>query len=347
MWTPRDLLRLAHADEARALAELAADQVPTCNDNHHVAGGELVEDAQRAVAQAHALLVAAVAAERGRSTSWERIGEILGTSRQGAQKRFGDRVEELTLAVLLPESRDHEYAELARDPQATVRLLDAWAAQQPLAAGPRAKDLGALVSAGLPSTERRSTQLIPAVTILSGLLIKAFGPSPEKQPPTGVTENYVREQQLRYQIAAFDELVNKRGPGWKDALEQSDAAFDELVALLADQIREQLHVDVDDDGHTLFTLAHGRQRNPRPVVVLEHAAVPLAPEIDGWWIWPADKHGKPSTHGAEQPLQIDPGAQREQAELEAIAIVANWIGSDLAKGTGPFDAGGIAGPPLP
>ena len=79
------------------------------------------------------------------------------------------------------------------------------------------------------------------------------------------------------------------------------------------------------------------------MAVLEHARVPGDADIDGWWLWPADELGDPAP-GAEQALEIAPDAPREQAELMAVEVLAQWIGSDLAKGAGPLDPGGIAGP---
>ena len=57
----------------------------------------LTEDlrvAQRAAEEAESNLVAAIANMRRRGWSWQRIGEVLGTSRQAAWERFHRRVKE-------------------------------------------------------------------------------------------------------------------------------------------------------------------------------------------------------------------------------------------------------------
>jgi len=57
----------------------------------------LIEDlrvAQRAAEEAESNLVAAIANMRRRGWSWQRVGEVLGTSRQAAWERFHRRVEE-------------------------------------------------------------------------------------------------------------------------------------------------------------------------------------------------------------------------------------------------------------
>lgn len=134
-------------------------------------------------------------------------------------------------------------------------------------------------------------------------------------------------------------------------------AFDELVTLLTERTREQLQVDATEDGLSRFTLPFGNRR--RPVAAIDCTEVPLDPtraggqrsapakgidpEIEGWCLWSVDEYGEPDPAGVERPLEVDRSAPREQAEHVAITVVADWIGRDLAKGVGPFDAGGIAG----
>lgn len=358
MWTPRDLLRLDLSREARELAELAAALVPTYADEH-AAAGELVADAQRAVYAAEALLIAAVAAERGRSTSWEEIGQALGVTRQAAHARFGDEVDVRTLAVLLPDRGNHWASETARDPAAAARELDDWALRHREPHSPPAPD-GGLVSSGLQRASS-GTRFISAVTTLTGLLTSAFGPLAAKEPPEGVTEAYAREQQLRYQVAAFDAIADEASSDRqsREARDTAIAAFEELVQLLTEQTRELLQVDVGEDGLSRFTMPF-RGPHRRAVAAIDCTEVPLDParaggqrstpaagiddDVAGWWLWPVDQNGEPDPTGAEQPLDVDRSAPREQAEHVALQEIAAWIGSDLAKGVGPFDAGGIAGP---
>lgn len=138
-----------------------------------------------------------------------------------------------------------------------------------------------------------------------------------------------------------------------------DAAAGELVELLTVRIRDQLEVDSAEDGLSRFTMPY-RDPHRRAVAAIDCTEVPLDPtraggqrsapahgiddDVAGWWLWPVDEHGEPDPAGGEQPLDVDRSAPREQAEHVALQEIAAWIASDLAKGTGPFDPGGIAGP---
>ena len=136
MWTLARLLRLAHSDACAELSDLARASAATYvdSDGH---GGELVELARRLVREAEEVLLLAVAAERAQGICWEAIGEGLGgVSKQAAQKRFGERVEQLELDVLLPlrhQAIDDVHMmhpvgpDAVVDPDATVARLDAWA----------------------------------------------------------------------------------------------------------------------------------------------------------------------------------------------------------------------------
>jgi hypothetical protein len=80
---------LDHADE---LAQRFEDYEPRSGDERPVEE-YLLERATIARAHGERQLANAVAAARRKGTSWQRIGDILGTSPQAAQQRYGAMVE--------------------------------------------------------------------------------------------------------------------------------------------------------------------------------------------------------------------------------------------------------------
>lgn len=80
---------LDHGDE---LAKRFEDYEPKPGDERPVEE-YLLERATIARARSERQVVDAVAAARGKGMSWQRIGEILGTSAQAAQQRYGAVVE--------------------------------------------------------------------------------------------------------------------------------------------------------------------------------------------------------------------------------------------------------------
>ena len=80
---------LDHADE---LAKRFEDYEPDPADERSVEE-YLLERAALARARSERQIVDAVTAARAKSVSWQRIGELLGTSAQAAQQRYGAVVE--------------------------------------------------------------------------------------------------------------------------------------------------------------------------------------------------------------------------------------------------------------
>jgi DNA-directed RNA polymerase specialized sigma24 family protein len=80
---------LDHADELAARLE-AYD--PKADDERNVEE-YLLERAALARARSEQRVVEAVVAARRKGLSWQRIGQILGTSAQAAQQRYGSVVE--------------------------------------------------------------------------------------------------------------------------------------------------------------------------------------------------------------------------------------------------------------
>jgi hypothetical protein len=80
---------LDHGDE---LAKRFEDYEPKSGDERPVEE-YLLERAAVARARSERQIVDAVTAARSNGVSWQRIGEILGTSAQAAQQRYGAVVE--------------------------------------------------------------------------------------------------------------------------------------------------------------------------------------------------------------------------------------------------------------
>ena len=136
----RDENRISYGRAARlrvVLAELAADIsdyssgiVSTYADGD-ARGGEYAEMANRVAGNARELLTLAVAYERQRGTSWEVIGETLGTTRQSAHERYAAAVKQLDEALteswlLGDDPRFPGLPAGASDPADTAGLLDRW-----------------------------------------------------------------------------------------------------------------------------------------------------------------------------------------------------------------------------
>lgn len=80
---------LDHADE---LAQRFEDYEPEPGDERPVEE-YLLERAALARARGERQIVEAVTAARTKGVSWQRIGELLGTSAQAAQQRYGTAIE--------------------------------------------------------------------------------------------------------------------------------------------------------------------------------------------------------------------------------------------------------------
>ncbi|MCQ4045839.1 hypothetical protein ACFOSC_27825 [Streptantibioticus rubrisoli] len=96
--------------------------------------GEFVENARRLARYAEDVLRWAVVYERERGTSWDDIGEALGSiTRQSAHKRFADQVEQWRAPLDEPETvrlngtaEDPRIPYPASDPEAAAGHLDSW-----------------------------------------------------------------------------------------------------------------------------------------------------------------------------------------------------------------------------
>jgi len=80
---------LDHADQ---LAERFENYDPDAGDERSVEE-YLLERAALARARSERDIVDAIAAARSKGVAWQRIGELLGTSAQAAQQRYGSLVD--------------------------------------------------------------------------------------------------------------------------------------------------------------------------------------------------------------------------------------------------------------
>ena len=347
MWTLPKLLRLAHSDACADLSDLARSSVTTYADGF-ARGGELVEEADRLVSAAQDVRLLAVAAERARSVSWETIGVALGgVSKQAAQKRFSERVDELQLDVLLPQREGAHDAigwmagpDAAARPDETIERLDAWAQRHHERTDGGKELVDRLVSHGLRERPARAVDHIGVELKLVELLMEATGAFAKRELPPGVTERYLRRRVLEVKIAVFDAMRAESSAVDIDAREQAARAFAELVELRTDEARELLTIGWRSDDEAAIAVRE------RPVAVLARTSDRIDDETCGWWLWGVSETGEADDRGGAWPQLVDDDldVEREHLEHAAIEAIATSIGSDLAKGVTPFAPGGIAGP---
>lgn len=126
------LARLAFSERAKELSDAAARLVPT-RAKDEVRAGWLVNEANRLAHLAEAVLELAILVERNRGSSWGRIGETLGVSRQAAHERLSSAVERWDRSLRpssLPAShaahRDDGLHDILIDPVGQAQELDQW-----------------------------------------------------------------------------------------------------------------------------------------------------------------------------------------------------------------------------
>ena len=88
---------LDHADE---LAKRFEDYEPDAADERRVEE-YLLQRAALARARSEQQVVDAITAARAKSVSWQRIGDLLGTSAHAAQQRYGGACQELCGLVVI------------------------------------------------------------------------------------------------------------------------------------------------------------------------------------------------------------------------------------------------------
>jgi hypothetical protein len=97
-YSRRALARLVFSAAAAQLADRARGRVPT-NDDSWLKPGELLGEARSLLVAAEEILGKALIFERERGTSWAEIGEELDISKQAAQQKHGQAVEDWTTGL--------------------------------------------------------------------------------------------------------------------------------------------------------------------------------------------------------------------------------------------------------
>ena len=343
MWTLQNLLRLAHSNACAQLSDQARSSATTHADGSW-RGGEIIELAQRLVATAEDVLLLAVAVQRARRLSWEAIGESLGgVSKQAAQKRFSERVEELEFDVLLaplgqPAISDVRTTTIVGpdaviDPDATLARLDAWALRHHERTDDGEDVMDHLVSHGLHERPARTLDHVAVVSRLSGLLAEVKYRGRELPAATG---GCVRGRLLEAKAAVYDAMGAEPTADHVSTREQTFHSFRELT----DEAQELLSIRWTSDDEAVITMGD------RPVAILRRTMHEAA--LRGWWLHRVEDRGYVDhSRGAWKHFMEEMGRSGEKPEhLEhrALLVIANMIGSDQAKGIGPFAPGGIAGP---
>ncbi|GAA4511866.1 hypothetical protein GCM10023191_076610 [Actinoallomurus oryzae] len=121
-------VRVALSASAAEVSTLATSLVPT-HDEYGCPRGELAELSGRLVAGATEALMYAVACERRRGTSWERIAEVLDEDVGAVRRRFEEpvaRLDHTLVEAWLDPGRAGHLPEGADDPVGRAERLDRW-----------------------------------------------------------------------------------------------------------------------------------------------------------------------------------------------------------------------------
>jgi hypothetical protein len=132
-FTDASRARVALSYDAYELADLARAVVPIgagelCADGTVRSPGAVLTDAARLLGAARQLLEAAAVFERAGGASWQRVGEVLGLSAQGAQARFAPAEARFRDRPPSPgdATADCWRAYLSREPLEAALDLDDW-----------------------------------------------------------------------------------------------------------------------------------------------------------------------------------------------------------------------------
>jgi len=121
-------IRIALSASAAQVSTAAASLVPTYGE-YGCPRGELVELAGQLTDAAGETLTLAVACERRRGTSWERIAEVLDTDVAEVRRRYEGQVDRLGRRLVdawLDPERASELPTGADDPSGSAADLDEW-----------------------------------------------------------------------------------------------------------------------------------------------------------------------------------------------------------------------------
>lgn len=381
-WSTTDLASLAYSAACQKLSEAACSCVPTHTHGDLRAGGPLGE-ALQLHSRAEDALRLAVVYERVMGSSWQKIGDALGTSRQAAHQRYAGVVDDITERMLFPwrDGADGTPGSWAcpdglEDPERTVSSLDAWEARHREPPDPARGDTA--VSDGLST--RADTGISEAISLSSQLEDRLT----HDNLPADVSEPTARRMLLEAKIRAYDLLASTDSSARRrEARTVSDhhkrlrrrtdeadlqvtdvqqghpvraKAFEQLVRWHRERLGHMIHSD--DAAFIIF--------DGRALRLLSRSDDPSSEQARGWYLWGLGDQGhtEPLTGPRLPPglLQAALLATGDDADGQLVApadepiasalaaaldAVCERIAGDTSRGVSPFAPGGIAGPPGP
>lgn len=180
-FTDEARVRLMLSFAYKEVAELAMSGAATYADRHAEPGSNAA-DAAQIVERAKAALTIALVLEQVSGTSWLQIGEALGTTKQGAFRKYGEAVKKILRQLrkrtrwtrdALPSPEELHLPWEYRDPEEAAKALDRWLRDpigasgirfqaNPGSAGlPRHTPLTMVMQAGRASTALTALQMVP------------------------------------------------------------------------------------------------------------------------------------------------------------------------------------------
>lgn len=332
-WSSAALTRLAYSAACQDLSDGARAEVVTSSDGY-LRAGNLVEQALRLSARADDALRLAVAAERTRGTSWQDIGDALGTTKQSAHERYAEAVEDIAERILFPyrEGAPGSPGWMAcpdglENPERTARTLDGWASRDrrptdpPLAVAPVSGELER------QAVERELLDAIAVTTELASRLIN-------HRLPAGVSERAATRTLLEAKVRANDLIAaGARGARKHEAAVLSAQAFGQLVEWHLVDVRESL-------GHVVLPAAFPGDLSSEAHITCDGKIVRLLRRIEAsvdgtviaegaWLLWPLDDSHS-AVDGAEEFVG-DYAATLADVLDHALGVVARDIAGERAK----------------
>jgi len=208
------------------LSERLVSEVSTYADGFG-RGAFLTEQAAEVLAEARALLAAAVIADRIRGASWGSVAEALDTSPESVRERFAQSEQEFREALLFP----HRYSEngglgytvapYAEEPDRVREQLDAWVVERRRSSGPD-RDEAQPVTRGLTAMSATwIVEQIGQVLALTDTLIK-------RALPAGVSYEQARRRHAELKVELYEAMAANR-PEDREVAVQLLAAHEDLA----------------------------------------------------------------------------------------------------------------------
>jgi hypothetical protein len=348
-YTPRALARLTHSHAAYELAEQLVGIAATYADGYGH-GAHLTEEAAGVLREAEELLRTAVVADRLAGHSWADVGEMLGESEQTAHERFAGAERSFYEQLLFPHRQPAAagmlgwtaapYAVFEPD-RARVRLDD-WVIANRRSSGPDRDELEP-VSRGLRSDRDEHLWILDRMELIRRLGDMLLA----DEYPDGVSREDAERRRAQLRVGLYERMLtepNRRRGEIAELRRELADWHDKLITLEVAWARGRLQLRWLSDDRARLDMDGQR------VAWLER--ISAGPEdARGWWLWGVGADGEPQAACGAWPQRVLDEDDDEDAHTvasdAALAAIAHHIGSDLAKGIGPFDPRGIAGAAQP